>query len=322
MSPEKKRSRRGWLWAVLVFIIAVPLALRYVKPQRLDADLTALADAAKGSPTYTVAAGIVREHVDATGALSPKSLRLYQADSVGKVTSIRVKEGARVASGATLYEFQASSYMPAPAQPSSPVKVTAAFKGVIASVSAEEGSLATAGQPIMTLIDDSSYCVRIELDEVDLTRVAVGMPATVTFDALKGVELPGSVTSVGMVASPRGGVVTLPVEIGLAGTDERLITGLTSHARITVSEHGGELRIPVRAWIDWKGKPSAIVVEGEGIRLAELDTGVSDGEFTQVLSGLNEGDVIVDDAVAAQARAREITGESDAFMFRMRRQED
>lgn len=319
MSQIKRRSRRGWLWAALLIIVALPF-LRHIRPARLDPDLAALAEAVKNAPTYTVAPGVVREHVEATGALSPAGMRVFQADSPGKVAAVRVKEGTRVVSGALLYEFQPSSYMPGQAPSLS--RVTAPFNGVVASVAVQEGSLAVSGQPIMTLVDDSSFSVGIELDEVDLTRVAAGMPAVVTFDAIKGLELPGSVASVGLIASPKGGVVTLPVEIQLDAGDERLLTGLTSHARITVKEHSGELRIPVRAWIDWNGEPSAIVVGNDGIRLAEVDAGVSDSEFTQVLSGLAEGDVIVADAVAAQARAQQIIGAPGAFTFRMRRQED
>ncbi len=320
MSREKNTPRRGWLWASLVIIIALLLG-RYVRPAEPDPVLTALAEAAAQEPTYSVMRGIVREHVEATGTLSPANLRVIQADSPGKVTAIRVREGARVASGGLLYEFQPSLYDPSQVQPASPTKVTAPFKGVVASIASQEGSHVVAGQPIMTLIDDSSFSVDIELDEIDIARVAVGMPTVVTLDALDGLELPGTVASVGLMASLRGGVVTLPARIRLDAGNEHLLTGLTAHARITVKEHGGELCIPVRSWIDWNGRPTAIVVGSDGIRMADLEIGMSDGEFTQALSGLSEGDVIVGDAVAVQTLARQIIGTRNGLTFRITRQE-
>ncbi|MGB4337337.1 MAG: efflux RND transporter periplasmic adaptor subunit [Bacillota bacterium] len=317
----KAPHRRRWIWIFALLGVGVLLAI-YVKPVRIDAQLSALTAAAKDAPTHTVGRGVVLEFVEVSGTVMPRNMRVYQTEAPGRVTAVHIDEGSRVSRGDPLYDFLSSAYGMMGSQSAGMQRATADFDGVVASLDVKAGAFATAGQPIAVLVDDSSFSVRAELDEVDLTRVTAGMPAVITFDSIQGLELPGTVTSVGLVASSRGGVVTLPVQISLDSTDDRLRAGLTAHARITTREHAGSLRIPARAWIDWQGYPSAIIVDGGDIRIARLEVGVSDGTFTQVLSGLKEGAVIVEDAVAAQARARQLTGEDDVFTFRMRPREE
>ena len=236
MAIGKAPHRRRWIWIFALLGVGVLLAI-YVKPVRIDAQLSALTAAAKDAPTHTVGRGVVLEFVEVSGTVMPRNMRVYQTEAPGRVTAVHIDEGSRVSRGDPLYDFLSSAYGMMGSQSAGMQRATADFDGVVASLDVKAGAFATAGQPIAVLVDDSSFSVRAELDEVDLTRVTAGMPAVITFDSIQGLELPGTVTSVGLVASSRGGVVTLPVQISLDSTDDRLRAGLTAHARITTREH-------------------------------------------------------------------------------------
>ena len=310
---------RGWLVVAIIAMGALVL-FGSAKRHAVDHDLAILRTAVEGAQSHIVGLGVVKEYVQVTGALAPAAIRVFQAPWPGKITAIYVEEGVEAASGKPLYDIEPSTtgFGQAP----STEKVRSTMAGKVASVDSSAHSFVLAGQPIVTIIDDSKFTVPVEVDEVDLTRVDVDMPASVTFDAIAGLELAGRVASIGAMATARGGIVTIPARITLDSADSRLRAGITANARITVSLHSGVLRIPSRAWIDWKGSPSAIVLEGGELRIAVLEIGVSDGDYVQVLSGLSEGDTIVEDAVAAQAKFNKLTGADQGVIFRMRPRED
>jgi hypothetical protein len=66
------------------------------------------------------------------------------------------------------------------------------------------------------------------------------------------------------------------------------------------------------------GQPSAIRIVGGAPKLIPVELGLSDGNYTHVLSGLSPGDEIVEDAVAAQEKLRRLTGQDRDMQFRIR----
>jgi multidrug efflux pump subunit AcrA (membrane-fusion protein) len=144
------------------------------------------------------------------------------------------------------------------------------------------------------------------------------MAADVSFDAIPDVELPGKVESMGVAAMPRAGMVVIPIRVSIRGSHDMLKPGLTTNVRILSRSIPNVVRIPVRSWIDMDGQPSAIRIAGGAPELVPVELGLSDGNYTHVLSGLSPGDEIVEDAVAAQERLRRLTGQDRDMQFRIR----
>ncbi len=74
--------------------------------------------------------------------------------------------------------------------------LTADRDGVIGSTLYEVGQVVAAGTPVVTIIDDSRLDVHISLTEKQYRSYGVGTPATVTFWALPGVTVEGTVRDV------------------------------------------------------------------------------------------------------------------------------
>ncbi|HLF82469.1 MAG TPA: HlyD family efflux transporter periplasmic adaptor subunit, partial [Anaerolineales bacterium] len=66
------------------------------------------------------------------------------------------------------------------------------------------------------------------LTEFELPGVEQGQPASVTFDALPGLELEGTVTAISPYFEIKRGDVTYTVKVQLLQADPRLVWGLTS----------------------------------------------------------------------------------------------
>jgi multidrug efflux pump subunit AcrA (membrane-fusion protein) len=124
--------------------------------------------------------------------------------------------------------------------------------------------------------------------------VAVGKPATISFDALPGRPFRGSVISVSPSGTLSQGVVTYPVSIGLDTRNQALPGGLTASATITIDEKNNVLVVPLRA-VRRQGREQLVEVVGDdGKSTARtVKTGVQNDQLVEITDGLEEGDQIL-----------------------------
>ena len=111
------------------------------------------------------------------------------------------------------------------------------------------------GMDLMYLPDVSSMLVDMQIGEVDLAKVHVGAPATLTLDAYPGVTFKGDVVSMGNLAKRKvnratgkatGGKV-FDVTVRVIADDPRLKPGLTATVDIIVNEYASALTVPLEA---------------------------------------------------------------------------
>lgn len=108
-------------------------------------------------------------------------------------------------------------------------ELKAPFDGIVAGVMTKIGEIAAPGQPAVVLADLSSWIVETDnLTEIELPQIEVGQSVTVSFDALSGVELQGTVTAIRPLFEIRQGDVTYVVKISLDESDPRLQWGMTA----------------------------------------------------------------------------------------------
>jgi HlyD family secretion protein len=108
-------------------------------------------------------------------------------------------------------------------------QLQAPFAGTVAHVALKAGELVAAGQVAVIIADYSVWIVETDnLTEFELPGVEQGQSASVTFDALPGLELDGTVTAISPFFEIKRGDVTYTVDVQLMQTDPRLVWGLTS----------------------------------------------------------------------------------------------
>lgn len=169
----------------------------------------------------------------------------------------------------------------------------APFDGVIAAMNLVVGE--PAASPAVTLMDFSHFRITVQVDEMDVGQLAVGMPAVVTVDALPGVTLTGRVERIGVAASSAGGAVYYPVVIALDPTDAPLRAGMSANVTIQVQELTDQLLIPTWAILTnpVTNRPYVLRQTASGVEPVNVQLGVRYSGYAQVLSGLSEGDIIV-----------------------------
>lgn len=180
-------------------------------------------------------------------------------------------------------------------------QLRAPFDGVVAEVNAEHGEFVTPSPtgiptlPAIDLIDDSCLIVSAPIDEVDAPVIREGMTAWVSLDAFPGRRWPGTVRRIApYVLEKEKQARTVEVEVELADPKglRELLAGYSADVEIILKAREQVLRIPTEAVLE--GYRVLVYRETEG-RLAErkIQPGLSNWQFTEVVSGLQAGERVV-----------------------------
>ena len=197
-------------------------------------------------------------------------------------------------------EFEAARQAVAQAQKQlDEATITAPFDGVLAAVYVKEGDIipppTMAPKVIIYLIDPSSMELKAEVDEIDIPDVGLGQRAIIEVDALPEEQFEGVVTSVGSLPIVEAGLVLYEVKISFDVSEgSGLKLGMSATADIIVQQRENALLVPERAIErDSGGNPMVWVKLNGQIEERPVVIGISDGLQTEILDGLDEGEIVV-----------------------------
>jgi len=176
--------------------------------------------------------------------------------------------------------------------------ITAPFDGVVAAVYVKEGDITPSptmsSMPLVYLIDPSSMELTAEVDEIDIPDVELGQSAIIEVDALPEEKFEGMVTSVGSLPIIEAGLVLYEVKIGFDVPEgSGLKVGMSATADIIIQQRNNALLVPERAIErDSQGNAVVMVKLNGQIEARPVVTGISDGLQTEILDGLDEGEIL------------------------------
>jgi multidrug efflux pump subunit AcrA (membrane-fusion protein) len=254
--------------------------------------------------------------VSSTGTLRSNNEAKLTTVAGGRVSKIFVKENQTVEKGAVLLELDSTAQAErdykrllnlaekgyiAPREVEQAREqwkntfITAPFSGTIAKKFVEVGELLIGGAPAFILADLSDMIIETNIDETDIGMLNVGQTAEVVLDAYKDVKLFGKVffiskTSLDM--KEKG--ITYQVKIKLNPTNLTLRLGMTGDVNIIVATKKDVLMIPYTSIGEEKEEKYVFVVVDNVLKKRVIKTGLENYENTEILSGLNEGEVVVE----------------------------
>ena len=158
------------------------------------------------------------------------------------------------------------------------------------------------GMDLMYLPDVSSMLVDTEIGEIDLARVKVGEPASVTLDAFPGVQFKGEVMSVGNLArrkinrasGKQTGAKVFDVTVKVLADDPRLKPGLTSTVEILCNQYENALTVPLEAvFYDENEKPIVYVRKHGKVEARPVEFSDSNDRVAVVKKNLEYNDEVL-----------------------------
>lgn len=234
-----------------------------------------------------------------TGSTDPLSIKQ------GDILALRFENGALVSASV----YQSSSDTPSGgdgAQPGADSAMGGMSGGMGGGMSGMAGGTdAAAAQSesaadytmeetvLCTLTPYDTAEIAVSVDELDIRSLAVGQSVSVTFDALPGQGVEGEITAIDPTGENDGGSTKYSVTVSVPRSED-MLTGMTASVRRAVEERDDAVIIPAAALNE--DASGVFVYTGYDKRSDELTdpvyvtTGLSDGEYVEILSGISAGD--------------------------------
>lgn len=179
--------------------------------------------------------------------------------------------------------------------------LSAPFAGVIAEVNGELGEFITpsppgiATPPAVDLIDDSCVFVSAPIDEVDAPRLRLHQPVCVSLDAFPNERCEARIRRIAPYVLDRekqARTVEVEVEFTEASQAEGLLAGYSADVEVILETRGNVLRVPSEAVLE--GYQVLVYRPSDGrLEARTIEPGLSNWQFTEVLSGLKAGEQVV-----------------------------
>ena len=183
--------------------------------------------------------------------------------------------------------------------------ITAPFDSMVTVVYVAEGERATG--EVVELVSDELKVV-LSVDEIDIGVLAPGQEAVITLETWPDVDIPGEIVSIAPSAgSDSDSLVTYDVQINLEEpSDLSILVGMTANARLITANSENVLLVPNaavtadrKAGTYWVNRVTGEVDGQPETEKVEIGVGLKDSDFTQITSGLSEGDQVVVGELAA-----------------------
>jgi HlyD family secretion protein len=179
--------------------------------------------------------------------------------------------------------------------------LTAPFAGVIADINGELDEYVTpsppgiATLPVIDLIDNACFYIEAPIDEVDASKVRLGMPVRITLDAFGKRAFKGTVSRIGAyVIDLEKQARTVDIDVHFAHDTDlaHMLAGYSADVEIILAAHPDVLRIPTEAVIN--GNSVYVLDKASGrLKFTRIEPGLSNWNWTEVLSGLKPGQEVV-----------------------------
>jgi len=251
--------------------------------------------------------GTIYNSVNTTGVVEPQNRLEVKPSISGRIEEILVSEGDRIYKGDVLALMssteRAALIDAAQSQDEETLKywqevykqtpILSPIAGEVIVRSVEPGQTVTTSDAVLVLSD--RLIISAQFDETDVGKVRVNQKAIITLDAYPEVVINGIVNHIAYESELVNNVTIYDVDILPEKIPDFLRSGMSANVEVIENEKHNILIIPQKAlvqqgntfYVNIKDKKNDKVIKKEVI------TGINDGTNVEIISGLNENDLVV-----------------------------
>ena len=190
--------------------------------------------------------------------------------------------------------------------------VKAPMSGVITVLNIKEGDMisTTNEKPAAVVTDFGEMKVAIKINEYDIMGASVGVPVEITLNAIEK-DYEGEIAQISRIATSEKGVSYFDSEVNFKA-DEDVRSGMSVEVRLVTNDLKDVLTVETKS-IQTRDDGTAYVqmyaADGKGLEERDVTCGASDGTYTEILSGLSEGDVVLQSSFNLADLQMQVSGE-------------
>lgn len=166
--------------------------------------------------------------------------------------------------------------------------------GLVTSVSYEAGDKLTDNRAMLTYAKENEYTVNIDVSEEDVAAISVGDSVELSFSAYPEQIWEGVITSITTTStSEHASTISYPATILVQGDTALLYGGMTADVTFVTDSAEDVLYVSKKAVFEENGISYVYKKDAKGNRVkAKVETGFSDTASIEIISGLEEGDIV------------------------------
>lgn len=171
------------------------------------------------------------------------------------------------------------------------ITLDAPIAGKVVAIKAVRGAMVDQSTEILRIIDPTLLWVDAEIYEKDLAKVRIGQEVEIEVPAYPEEIFPGKLSYIGDLVDEETRTITVRAEV--RNDDQRLKPGMFADVKILLN--GGEqmLVVPLAAVLEQGNEKIVFVRENDRFARRRIETGIVDGDYQQVVSGLEPGEEVV-----------------------------
>jgi macrolide-specific efflux system membrane fusion protein len=285
---------KNWIWIiVIVLIVGAFFLLRRGKEETVYTEIRP----ERGSISLTVSA---------SGVVKPRNRLEIKPPISGRIEEVLVKEGEEIEKGeilAWMSSLDRAALLDAARAKGEeeskkwedvykPTPIIAPLKGFIIKRSVEPGQTITSQDPILVMADN--LIVQAQVDETDMGKLKPGQKAKIVLDAYPEKKIEGKIEHIAYESEVVNNVTIYQVDIFPEKTLGIFRSGMSANVDVTISKKNDILLLSAAAIKERRGKKFVLLNTKSGDpENREVQTGIEDGKNVEIVSGLEETDLVL-----------------------------
>ncbi len=176
--------------------------------------------------------------------------------------------------------------------------IVAPDSGIIANILVVEGmdisnSLSErTSSTVASIRKEGTPIASLNISEVDINKIKVGQKVNLTLNSIDGKKFSGVVAGIDKIGTSTSGVSNYPVIVKFDENSDLVLPNMGIDADIIIDEKSDAILVPTSAIEISEKKKYVTVIRDEREEKTFIETGISGNRYTEVTSGLNEGDIV------------------------------
>ena len=237
--------------------------------------------AASGLTTAIAGAGVLQERIKLYGTIVADPLRVshIQARYPGLIRSVKPTIGTRVKAGEVLATVESNESL-------REYPLLAPIDGVVVERHANPGEF-TADKVLFTLLDERVLELHLQAFPIDANKIKTGQTITINANGQQ------AQTQTEYITPRHGETPTLEVHAPVDNSNNLWVPNQAVEGWVDIAQTPVPLMVDNRALQSFRDWQVVFIQIGETYEIRPLELGRTDGQFTEVLGGLNAGDSYV-----------------------------